>query len=45
MYVDLSGIMVNELSCTEKQLLYDLTYMLNLKKQKTKKLENTTTKH
>jgi len=31
-WMDLEGIMLNEISQTEKDILYNLTYMWNLKK-------------
>ena len=31
-WMDLEGIMLSEINQTERQILYDLTYMWNLKK-------------
>ena len=36
-WVDLEGIMLSELSQIEKQILYDLSYMSNLRQTKNKK--------
>ena len=39
--MDLKGIMLNEMSERERQILYDLTYMWNLKKKTKTKLIDT----
>ena len=40
-YIDLEGIMLNEINQTERQISYNLIYMWNLKKQnKNRLIEN-----
>ena len=41
MWIDLENIMLSEMSDRERQILYDITYMWNLKNKQTTKTKKT----